>query len=322
MCVLYYLCIFLHCPLYCRWVENAPVAERLLEVWPSVVKYVAAVREKRLPDPKNKSFSTLSLLCRDPLFLVRVNVFLTLAKDVSPLLTKFQTDQPMLQFLAHSIRSCLLDLLGRFVKPAVLATLTSPSKLLAFHPENREHHVDSSLIDVGFAADKALKSLKRKKKVSDQDVLALRLDTKECLIKMVEKILEKSPLRFSIVQCLDWLNPNAITNDQDTCVEHLRWFLKIASNTGQVHTNDCDAVIKEFRDFVRVASVVKYNFHEALVLKFHTGQLIVLRACLHGAFRAGTSGPPEVNSCLPPVQTYRSVYMHAGTKHRTKLVPA
>ena len=42
----------------------------------------------------------------------------------------------------------------------------------------------------------------------------------------------------------------------------------------------------------------------------------------HGAFRAGTSGPPEVNSCLPPVQTYRSVYMHAGTKHRTKLVPA
>ena len=34
------------------------------------------------------------------------------------------------------------------------------------------------------------------------------------------------------------------------------------------------------------------------------------------------NGPTEVNSCLPLVQTYGSVYMHAGTKHCTKLVPA
>ena len=38
-----------------RWVENVPIAQRLLKMWPHVQKYLAACKEGRLPSPnKNK----------------------------------------------------------------------------------------------------------------------------------------------------------------------------------------------------------------------------------------------------------------------------
>ena len=59
-----------------RWVENVSIAEWLLKMWLHVQKYLAACKEGRLPSPKNKSFSRMSACCDEPLFLVRVSVFL------------------------------------------------------------------------------------------------------------------------------------------------------------------------------------------------------------------------------------------------------
>ena len=39
-----------------RWLENVSVAERALEVWPHIVKYVNAIKAKKVADPKSKSY--------------------------------------------------------------------------------------------------------------------------------------------------------------------------------------------------------------------------------------------------------------------------
>ncbi|KAL2102125.1 hypothetical protein ACEWY4_001293 [Coilia grayii] len=90
---------------YCqhRWLENVPVTERAIEIWPHVQKYVASVRAKQLPDPKSKSFSVVAESCDDPLFVTKANIFLSIAKEFQPLLLKYQTDRPVLPFFGQDL---------------------------------------------------------------------------------------------------------------------------------------------------------------------------------------------------------------------------
>ena len=50
-----------------RWVENVPVVERALEVWPHIANYVKAVKSGKLPNPRIKSFDVIARCCDDPL---------------------------------------------------------------------------------------------------------------------------------------------------------------------------------------------------------------------------------------------------------------
>lgn len=56
-----------------RWVENLPVAERAIEVWPKLKEYVAAVKRKGLPNPGTSSFDTIEGASKDPLILAKLS---------------------------------------------------------------------------------------------------------------------------------------------------------------------------------------------------------------------------------------------------------
>lgn len=48
-----------------RWVENVPVAERVLEVWPMIQKYVSAAEDKKVQKPNTASYDAI-LAVRGP----------------------------------------------------------------------------------------------------------------------------------------------------------------------------------------------------------------------------------------------------------------
>ena len=68
-----------------RWVENAAVLERVLEMWPQVKSYAGAVQVKKVKRPKNKSFTVVQDCCCGDLFEVKVQVLLTISKVVTPI---------------------------------------------------------------------------------------------------------------------------------------------------------------------------------------------------------------------------------------------
>lgn len=179
-----------------RWIENVPVVERALLVWPNVQQYVAAVRAGTVPRPKNKSFQVLSASADNILFTVHLNVFLTIAKVVTPFLTRYQTDAPMLPFIRNDLQDLVRDLLARFMQKSVLDKANTITKLLRVDPSEQTQHVASHAVDIGFAAEQSLRELKRTKKASERDCLALRLEAKSCLIAITQKILEKSPVNY------------------------------------------------------------------------------------------------------------------------------
>lgn len=84
-----------------RWVENVPCAEQLVTIWPNIEIYIKAVKDKKIPGPKSKPYATVQKASEDPLFLAKLNVFITIAKDIHPFLTKYQTDNVMIPFLCH-----------------------------------------------------------------------------------------------------------------------------------------------------------------------------------------------------------------------------
>ncbi|XDV39420.1 hypothetical protein PO909_008670 [Leuciscus waleckii] len=86
-----------------RWVENLSVAERGMQLWPHVKRYVEMVGRGELPNPKVKSFEEVKNRCADPLFTVKVGIFISIAREIEPFLTMYQTDQPMLPFLAEDM---------------------------------------------------------------------------------------------------------------------------------------------------------------------------------------------------------------------------
>ena len=145
-----------------RWLENIDVADRVIEIWPDVERYVAAVRSRQFPEPKTKSWSVVSKCCDDLLFIAKVHAFRAVAEDVTPFLRKYQSDLPLLPFLGDDLASLIRTLLRRFVKVDVLAKATTTTKLVQLPFTDTAIHVDSSKIDVRFASSKILSSLKKK----------------------------------------------------------------------------------------------------------------------------------------------------------------
>lgn len=90
------------CP--ARWVEDLQVAERAIEVWPAVTAYIHS--HKKLPKskvPTSASYLTVKKATEDPLFLAKLEFFAFVARQLKPFLEVFQTDAPMVPFLAKEL---------------------------------------------------------------------------------------------------------------------------------------------------------------------------------------------------------------------------
>ena len=76
---------------YCatRWLENMPVAERVLQMWPNLKKYVNAAVKEEIPKPSTRAFDVIREATRDPLTEVKLNAFLSITKMVTPFLTLY-----------------------------------------------------------------------------------------------------------------------------------------------------------------------------------------------------------------------------------------
>jgi len=97
---------------------------------PSVNAYVKQINEKQLKDPKTKSYTVVKEMCSDPLLTAKVNFFLSVAKQLAPFLTAYQTDAPMLPFLCEDMQRMIRGLMQRFIKSPILKESPTAVKLM------------------------------------------------------------------------------------------------------------------------------------------------------------------------------------------------
>ncbi|KAJ8031243.1 hypothetical protein HOLleu_27914 [Holothuria leucospilota] len=238
--------------LFCkhRWLENVCVMQRALEVMPQLKKYIEATKQKKVTKPTSKTYDTVCEAVADPLFPTKGEFFISVAGDLEPFLAKYQTDAPMMAFLASDLYSVLKSLMQCFVKQTVLADVTTALRMSKISVEDKKNLKELSNVDVGFVAKNLLSQLKKRGAISDREVLKFKQECQTFLSSVCKKLLEKSPIKYPIVRTSSWLNPECVASQPVNSKSTLTTCLQLLVDAGYVHARDCDRVLREFQALV------------------------------------------------------------------------
>ncbi|KAJ8399436.1 hypothetical protein AAFF_G00411480 [Aldrovandia affinis] len=141
-----------------RWVENLPVVERALAVWPSLLIYMEAVRTKKVPNPGTGSYDTIAAAIKDPLILAKLHFYMAIARTFTPFLKRYQTDEPVMPFLGRDLAEFLKSLLRCFIKRELLQDATTV-QLTRLDITERKNWVRLQDVDIGLGAESILKAV-------------------------------------------------------------------------------------------------------------------------------------------------------------------
>ena len=100
-----------------KWLEDKSVAERALEIWPSLTTFITETLKKpKSQVPSSSSFSTIKSAVLNKLTTAKLEFFVSTAAVMRPFLQIFQSDGPLLPFITSELQTLLQTLMGKFVK--------------------------------------------------------------------------------------------------------------------------------------------------------------------------------------------------------------
>lgn len=230
-----------------RWLENVPVCQRALMLWDSVSDYVKATEDGRVNRPNTKSYEVVKECLKDPCFVAKLHFFKCIANQLQPFLAKYQTRKPMLPFLSDDLCMIIRSLMRRFIKSDILQDATD-EQLVKIKVADQKIHVNHRRVDVGFASEK-LKGT-GSCKPSEKQVMEFRMESKTCLIQLLEKMLEKCPVSYSLVRHLSCLNPVKMASNKEACSVKFKKVLRLLVNAERVKEEECDTLLQQFAMFL------------------------------------------------------------------------
>jgi hypothetical protein len=113
---------------------------------------------------------------------------------ISPFLTIYQTDRPMVPFIAQDLYAMTKNVLQRFIKRDVIDGITSIVKLLNIDIKDKDTYKAHKKIDIGFEAEQKLHN----KVVSEKQAMEIRMDCRKFCVATAAKIIDRSPLKYPI----------------------------------------------------------------------------------------------------------------------------
>ncbi|XP_056262502.1 uncharacterized protein LOC130188267 isoform X3 [Pseudoliparis swirei] len=139
-----------------RWIENLPVVDRAIALWPMIVMYVDAVTQKKLPSPRTSSYDTLAEARNDPLIMAKLHFFMAVSRSFTTFLTKYQTDEPVMPFISKDLSVLMKSLLKRFIKAEIVDDITA-LQMVKLDTNAKEARVHVKHVDIGLGAEAILK---------------------------------------------------------------------------------------------------------------------------------------------------------------------
>lgn len=229
-----------------RWLENAPVANRAASILPHVKKYVEKVTESK-KQPNCSSFKIVANAVRDELLPAKLAFFEALALDVEPFMREFQSDSPLAPFLYTALSTLVRHTMTRVLKEEVLG---DEAGIHDVDIKNKENLRTAKQIELGYSTTRALS----KCRVSEKNVLIFRQECRTCLQLFVQKILDRSPLKYPLTRALLCLNPAVIASASGGKT-HLKCALEIMVDANLIEGSKADRVDREYSALCNVELV-------------------------------------------------------------------
>ena len=178
-----------------RWLEDKRVAERAVEMWPSLTT-------------------------------AKLEFFMSIAAAMRPYLQTFQSDEPLLPIITSELETLLRTLMGKFImKRAVLEGANSAYKIAKLNVLDSATHVAPSEVDIGFTAKTTLEKVYKEKKISQLQVLEFRKECESMLATTVANIQERSLLKYNFVRKLASLDSRVMVSNPVSVSDAKRYHL-------------------------------------------------------------------------------------------------
>ncbi|GFN93530.1 tar DNA-binding protein 43 [Plakobranchus ocellatus] len=227
-----------------RWLENVPAAERALEIWPFVLLYIKAVRKREASEPSCKSYQTIVEKESDQLFRAKLHSFIFLAKILRP-------------FLVQSLLAVVKRLYSLILTQEAVAGIKDAADLSLPNDLPSSSFKKESEISLRHEAELALDKVKTK--VSALKIKDLKQSFSACVKEILTRMLQKSPLRYTLANDITCFNPDTIKRQPEMAqrmlcklVRHL--YLKKWITAQEV--DQCEFDCQTFSEYI---SSVPYN---------------------------------------------------------------
>ena len=197
-----------------RWVEDKKVSDRIIKIWPSIVKivnYWSSLPPSK--QPKCKSYNVLKDAMKDLSVVAKFNFFSFLAGRLLPYLTCYQSQKSMILFLHEDIQQLVKELLSLTIKSQVIDSCKEDYKaLLKIDVRDVSNHIKKKYMHVGFGTLDELQSFLRKDLISHADINKFRIEAREFLVTLLEKMFRKNLLSSNTVKYMPVFNPKVLLN--------------------------------------------------------------------------------------------------------------
>ena len=235
-----------------------------------VCVYVKAVSVKRndYTEPSCKSYCVVTDAVADRLMLSRLAAFLSIATQLQPYLTAFQSDNPLMPFVCSGLSPIVHALIKRIVKPDILDQATTTTLLLAVKYKEPANCLRLQKFDVGYLAGASTKEPLRRKEISEGALLHFRNELAEFVIAVISKIIEKTPIGYAFARRIACLDPMSIATSTTQAASQFKLVIENLVKQQHVEGRSCDELIRQYAEFVdsvvRPPSISNRNLFYAL----------------------------------------------------------
>ena len=112
----------------------------------------------------------------------------------------------------------------------------------------------STKINIGFSAEEEVKHLVVSKKVSQLQARDFRVQCRDFIVPLIQKLKEKAPLAFPLARAASCLDPRkmAPAADRDRCMKKMKAIRSEFSKAGRIQggTFGCKDVMKQYGEFL------------------------------------------------------------------------
>jgi hypothetical protein len=122
-----------------RWTENVDVVRRALEIWPCMEKFVEHMQkpEHEKAQPQTASFKIVAKAVRKRSFKrCQLKFVYSIAVQLQPFVKRFQSDAPLVPFLAEDFAKLLHSVVARFINHSCLPSSQAWGALMQVDVEN------------------------------------------------------------------------------------------------------------------------------------------------------------------------------------------
>jgi hypothetical protein len=161
---------------------------------------------------------------------------------LEPFLRQFQSPAPLAVFLYDCLGNLLRSLMMRFVKKDVMTSAKTTTRLFKIDVASKDIRCRYKDVDIGVAAVKALANCK----ASERDIMSFRMQCIEFLACATTKIMERSPLNFSLTRAISCLAPRSIQSSPDLCQQRMGTLLSVLFESGHITSSTADRAKLQF----------------------------------------------------------------------------